>query len=181
MLAPPRRRLRSPLVMLASKNVPLGRWWDRVVGIPVRALMRLTSSGLPRTTHDGIRLVVGNLDQAPSSERFFNRTAEALDSAATSAPGAYAWLHKDLRHIVLWSEGAAPPYQKYLLAAVVPTRIAFESTADEYAAWLLYTSGLARGEERAQARVGKFLAALDRADSTRIASWLAGVMGSPPA
>jgi hypothetical protein len=81
---------------------------------------------------------------------------------------------------VLWSEGAAPPYQKYLLAAVVPTRIAFESTTNEYAAWLLYTSGLARGEQRAQARVRKFLAALDRAESTRIADWLAGIRGTSP-
>jgi hypothetical protein len=161
-------------------NVRLRRWWNGVAGIPARALMRLTSSGLPRRSHDGMQLVVGDIDDAPSSERFFSRTVEALARVASSAPGAYADLHKDLHQIVLWREGAVPPYQKYLLAAVVPTRIAFESTTEEYAAWLLYASGIALGEQRAHARVKKFMAALDGADSTRIAEWLASVKGGPP-
>ncbi len=105
--------------MLALEgNVRLRRWWNGAAGIPARALMRLTSAQLPRSIHDGIQLVVGDINDAPSSER--------------------------------------------------------------YAAWLLYASGIARGERRAQARVGKILAALDDADSRGIADWLASVKGGSP-
>ena len=158
----------------------LSRWWDRVAGVPARALMRLTSSELPHRSHDGFQLVVGDIEDAPRSERFFSRTVAALDFVASMALGVHEDLRQDLHQIVLWREGSARPYQKYLLAAVVPPRIAFESTAEEYAAWLVDTSATALVEQAARARVAKFLACLDVTDASRIAEWLARVRGGSP-
>lgn len=156
------------------------RWWNRATGRLARAMFRRASSEFPRRYHDGIQLLVGDINQAPASDRFFSRTIEALNRAASTAPEAFVALRKDLRRVVLWSEGSTTWYQRHLLAAVVPTRIAFESSPEEYAAWLLYASGIPLGEQQAQARAEAYLAALGGAERNRTAEWLARVKGGSP-
>jgi len=160
---------------------PLRYWWNRVIGIPVRLLMRIMSRREPKQEYDGIRLIVADFRLVPNAERFFERTREALTRAASGAPQAYADFRRDVQQVLLWGETKASPYNRFQLAAVVPPNIALEADIAYYAAWLLHVSGLLHGQDEAQARSGEFLRSLEPDERTRVTGWLTSVTehGSP--
>lgn len=149
------------------------RWLNRVSGVLARLLMRIMARRHPQQEYDHIRLIVTDDRLAPSAERFFSRTREALARAEAGAPQAYTKLRHDIHQVLLWGKTEASPYQKFQLAAVVPPRIALEADILYYAVWLLYTSGLFQNQAEALARSREFLAFLDPDDGARVAAWLA--------
>jgi len=153
-------------------HVDFKRLLNRIGGIPARVLMRVMARRYPQQEYDGLRLVVPNDRLAPSAERFFSRTKEALTTLPAWAPQAYAKFRKDIHQVLLWDKTQEAPYHKFLLAAVVPPQIALEADTLCYATWLLYTSGLSVNKVEAQARSGEFLASLEHDEGTRVAAWL---------
>lgn len=150
----------------------LRRWWNQVIGIPARWLMRVLSRRNPWQEYDGLRLVVVDAWLAPRAEEFFDRTRQALARANSGAPQAYSRFHKDVRQVILWRQKVPSPYHKYQLAALVAPIIALEADTACYAAWLLHTSGLFYGQKEAQRRSERFLQSLEPAERTRVAEWL---------
>jgi hypothetical protein len=155
-------------------------WLNRLGGIPARVLMRIMARRQPQQEYDRIRLVVTDDRLAPSAERFFSRTREALARAAAGAPQAYAKFRNDIRQILLWGQTEEPPYHRFQLAVVVPPRIALEGETLLYAAWLLHTSGLSQSQAEAQRRSGEFLASLDFDNGAHVAAWLAAATEREP-
>lgn len=127
----------------------------------MRALARRLSARLPRASHDGIELLIGDPSLADDAEDFFARTIDALRSAAARAPRAYGSLRKDLSAIVLRRETTGPAYHRFQLAALVSRAVALEADPRAYAVWLLYASGLARSAREADARASEFLETLE--------------------
>jgi len=138
----------------------------------MRAFARRLSSRFPRASHDGIDLLIGDPRLVDDAEDFFARTIEALRCAATHAPAAYAGLRKDLSAIVLRSETAGPPYQRFQLAALVPRPVALEADPVAYATWLLYASGLARGTQEADDRASELLRTVESDRREDMEAWL---------
>ena len=143
-----------------------------VVGAPMRALARRLSAQLPRASHEGLELLVGDVALAQKAEMFFERTKNALNYASVHAPSSYAKLRKEARTIVLRSETTSPPYNRFQLAILVPAQVALEADAPAYAAWLLYASGLSRGRREAAERVSAIERTLDPAERDRVRAWL---------
>jgi hypothetical protein len=148
------------------------RLLNRIGGIPARVLMRVMARQYPQKEYGGLRLVVPDDRLAPSAERFFSWTKEALATAAARAPQAYAKFRKDIHQVLLWDKAQEAPYHKFLLAAVVPPQMALEADTLCYATWLLYVSGLSVNKVEAQARSEEFLASLEHDEGTRVAAWL---------
>jgi len=146
---------------------------DRIVGMLPGALIRRMTARYPRSSHDGIELIVADLGRAHMAVRFFGRTAEALATAASSAPQTYAKLLQDIRQVVLWYGDPVPSYNRFQLAAIVSSAVVFEADRTCYAAWLLYTSGRSRGEAYSQERAESLLRSLLPAERGRVSEWLA--------
>ena len=150
----------------------LRRWWNRVAGIPARVLLQITTRQLPRKEYAGIQLIVAPEWIISRAEQFFDHTIQALERAASGAPHAYTELQKDLLYIILWRQPVESPYHRFLVAALVPPKVALESDTLSYAAWLLHTSGLSHNEGQAQIRVEELLASLEPTERSRIVEWL---------
>jgi hypothetical protein len=156
------------------------RWWNMMVGGLARILTRYPTSELPRRQYDCIEMVVLDEMLGARASQFFDRTAGALTDAASLAPKAYSDLCEDVRRIVLSDESFGSPYHRFQLAIMAPQEVALESAGTCYTAWLLYVSGLARGETEARARVSEFMEALDHVERSRVQDWLAGVFEGRP-
>ena len=148
------------------------RFWAKVVGAPARALARRLSGRLPRRFHDGILLAVWQPELVSRAEEFFERTGAALRLAASVAPNSYADLKRDLSSIVLWSGRLDSPYHSFQRAALVPVKVALESESTQYAAWLLYVSGLSRSRDEATSRSREFLQSFEPNSYQQFAAWL---------
>lgn len=66
-------------------------FFDRIVSKLSRAFMQFLTSNYPRSSYDGIDLIVADQKQTHLAEQFFNRTSEAL-AIASSAPQVYTKL-----------------------------------------------------------------------------------------
>jgi len=126
----------------------------------------------------GIDLLVVDPQLRPSAESFFERTSEALATAADHAPTAFDELRRDLARVVLWDKGGAT-YNRFQLGALVPPIIALESDSTRYAAWLLYVSGLAHSRRRAWGRAQAILQSLDPDERNEVGRWLESVTAEP--
>lgn len=149
------------------------RLWAVIGGAPARALARRLASNLPRDVHDGIEMVARGARPERDAAEFLARTRGALELAASLAPRGYAELRKDVRSIVLWPGSPPSRYHRFQLAVLVPDEVALGSDEVSYAAWLLYASGLAQGDEGGRARARELLASLDVEERERVAGWLA--------
>jgi hypothetical protein len=156
------------------------RWWNRVTGIPARLLMHAMARREPWREHDRIRVMVADAWLTAHTERFFERTSEALARAAADAPGAYAELREDVRQVLLWGQGGVSSYNRFQLAIVVPPSIALEADAVCYSAWLLHASALLLGPEEAQARAEELLRSLEPDERAWVGGWLTSVTERGP-
>ena len=82
------------------------RFWNRVISIPARLLMRIMSRRQPQQEYDGIQLIVVDFRLVLNAAHFFAQTKDALLRAASGAPGAYSEFRKDVQHVFLWDHDA---------------------------------------------------------------------------
>jgi hypothetical protein len=151
----------------------LGRWFNRILSFPVRALLQRLSKSLPQATYGNIQLFVASESLTSRATEFFARTSEALAIASTRAPAAYSALQTDIRRIILnTADSRAPAYHRFQLAAIASPAIVFGSEPLAYAAWLLHVSGLSQGELESDRRADELLMMLDRGERARVEEWL---------
>jgi hypothetical protein len=112
------------------------RWWYRCTGAPLRAFARYLSAGLLDTTHDGIRLMIGDRTLALDAQRFFAHTKDALRYAAEDLPERYWAFQQQVETIVLTSKTITPAYNPFQLTVLAPVNL-LDVAVPEYAAWLL--------------------------------------------
>jgi hypothetical protein len=138
----------------------------------MRSFARRLSASLPQASHDGLELLVGDVDLVQQAESYFARTKDALSYASAHADRSYAKLREDTRTIVLRRETTDPPYNRFQLALLVPAKVALEADAPTYATWLLYASGLSRGTREAVDRSSPIERTLTSPQRDQLRAWL---------
>lgn len=131
-----------------------------MAGAPMRAFARHFWRRLPHDSYADVDFVVGDPTLAELAHAFFDCTREALRLSEERAPRSYARFQKDVRAVVLVASPPEVPYQRFQLAVLVPKSVAL-TDAVSYAAWLLYASGLSRGNREAGERASELVSTLD--------------------
>jgi hypothetical protein len=137
--------------------------------------MRSLSRQLPQEFYEGIGLMVADEGLVRHAEAFFERTAAALRMAESRAARAFTEFRKDVEQVLLWGRPDAPAYNRFQLAVVVPSGIAFDAEIDCYAAWLLRASAHRHGKAEIDVRLQEFLTSLDGKRREEVEAWLSTV------